>query len=114
MNGEKQLERLISCLSELVTILSNDPRCQWQKHFSSALSRAKKLKLFGYDQSDLNELSNSIRDVFCGSDSFNDYLPGTFDSTTNYFTMFSGMEQLVKVSGIVHDCALELMVIDKV
>jgi hypothetical protein len=114
MNGEKQLEKLITSLGELVTILSNDPSCQWQKNFSTALSRAKQLKSVGYDQNDLNELSNSIREVFCGSDSFNDYLPGTFDSTTNEFTMYSGMEQLVKVSGIVHDCTLELMVIDKV
>ena len=75
MNRSEQLDTLVASLSELIVILSFDPRCQWLSHFEKCLSDANYLRADGFTQNQLNELSGSVRSVFGGMGSFNDYAP---------------------------------------
>ncbi|WP_428825190.1 DUF6966 domain-containing protein [Azonexus sp. IMCC34842] len=111
MNRSGQLNALIASLSELVEFLSLDQNCQWRRHFEYCLSRANDLKVLGFEQSQLNELSGSIRSVFGGMGSFNDYAPLAANPNGS-FSVVPGMEHLERFSGKVYESALALMVVE--
>jgi hypothetical protein len=109
MNRSRQLDTLIASLSALVAVLSLDPRCQWRKHFEECLFSANCLKTSGSAQSQLNELSGSVRSVFGGMGSFNDYAPLSANPNGS-FHVIHGMERLDQSASAVYENALALMV----
>ncbi len=113
MDRVSQLDALIASLKELVEILANDPQCQWQKHFTDCLGCAEALRERGFDQQALNELSGSVRHVFGGMGSFNDYAPVKADPAPPGFKLIDGMDRLAAVANQVYDRALELIVVDR-
>ena len=99
-----QLDRLISALEGLVEILEQDPSCRWTRHFQSSLQAARDFKRSGFGQSQLNELSGSIRHVFGGSGSFSDY----------YAPKPQLREEFSAVAGEVFESAFSLAVVGSV
>ena len=109
MDRTTQLEALIESLSELTEMLALDSSCQWSRHFERCLVGARELRSNGFEQSDLNELSGSVRFVYGGMGSFNDYAPVAADDT-GLFIVIRGMESLGVVANQVYERALNLMV----
>lgn len=71
----EQLITLKVELEKLVAILRQDEACTWFPHFDRYLARTTYLLEAGFEQNQLNELSSSIRSVYGGMGSFNDYVP---------------------------------------
>jgi hypothetical protein len=109
-NRHEQLEILHAHLGELVSVLAQDPLCQWRKHFVACQQQAAALLSHGFTQSVLNELSGSVNHVYGGAGSFNDYVPvrAQADGT---FGFIAGMDGLNELSGNVYDSALALRVV---
>lgn len=108
-----QLEELVVALGRLITNLDLDPDCQWKGHFVQCLSRAQFLLDAGFDQEALNGLSASVRSVFGGMGSFNDYVPARFNSLTGQYAAIEGMEGFNRAAGSVYDAALKLVVVSR-
>lgn len=111
MNRSAQLDSLAVSLMELTQILSFDPQCQWRRHFEQCLATTRQLKATEFPQNQLNELSGSVRSVFGGMGSFNDYAPVTL-SQCGSVSVIRGMEHLDQIAGQVHENALALMVVE--
>jgi hypothetical protein len=58
----------------LVELLEKDPSCPWTHHFLKSLETARELQAKGFTQAQLNDLSGSVRRVYAGMGSFNDYI----------------------------------------
>lgn len=113
IDRRSQLEELIAALSQLIAILELDTSCQWNGHFVHCLSRAQSLRDAGFDQEALNRLSASVRCVFGGMGSFNDYVPARFNSLIGQYVEIEGMEGFDRVAGTVYDKAVELVVVGR-
>jgi len=76
MQNEKlqDLERLLGVLCELLAL---DPECNWLTHFQRCLEFTKEVSAKDYSKSRLEELVTSIRSVYGGMCSFNEYTPVT-------------------------------------
>ena len=111
MNRSAQLNTLAVSLMELTEVLSFDPGCQWRRHFEQCLATARQLKATEFSQNQLNELSGSVRSVFGGTGSFNDYAPVTL-AQGGAVSVIPGMERLDQIAGQVHESALALMVVE--
>jgi hypothetical protein len=109
MDRTAQLDALIESLSELTKMLALDSSCQWSRHFEHCLVGARELRSNGFKQNDLNELSGSVRFVYGGMGSFNDYAPVAADAPGS-FIVIRGMENLEVVANQVYERALNLMV----
>lgn len=72
-NREEQLKVLVRSLENLTNSLEADPHSGWLNHFRHHLSEAQYLLKNGFTQDDLNSLSTSLRSVYGGMGSFNDY-----------------------------------------
>jgi hypothetical protein len=109
MDRTTQLDALIESLSELTELLALDSSCQWRRHFENCLAGARELRSKGFEQSDLNELSGSVRYVYGGMGSFNDYAPVAANATGT-FSVIRGMDGLEVIANHVYERALNLMV----
>ena len=106
----KQLKELIIGLEHLLSWLDLDPRCQWAKHFSRMNYEAIQLRDNGFTQDQLNSLSTSIRSVYGGMGSFNDYCPPPMDKKRA--TWYKDSTKPKEPSSDVYELALALKVID--
>lgn len=111
MSRSAQLDTLAVSLMELTEVLSLDPRCQWRRHFEQCLSTTRQLRATEFSQNQLNELSGSVRSVFGGMGSFNDYAPVAV-AQGGSVSVIRGMERLDQIAGQVHESALALMVVE--
>jgi hypothetical protein len=109
-NRREELEALNAHLGELVLMLTRDSLCKWRAHFATCQQRASSLLSHGFTQGDLNELSGSVKHVYGGAGSFNDYAPvrANADGT---FGIIAGMDHLSELSSKVYDSALAIRVI---
>lgn len=110
MNKLTALDQLIEALGRLVALLVLDPGCQWTRKFESDLAWAHQLKSGQVNASDLADLSASIRHVYGGMGSFNDYAPAVYASATRRYTPIPGTEDFDMVRSEVFDLALVLIV----
>ena len=108
-----QLTSLRDALQRLVEVLECDPDCQWRNHFANCLEEAQYLLIHGFEQSALNDLSGSIRQVYGGSGSFSDYAPLGYDPESGTWKLLPGAEAFSEASGEVYRWADELRVIGK-
>ncbi len=106
---ESQLRELEQALKLLCELLRLDPACRWRSHFERCLEAASRLLHQGFEQSDLNELSGSVRHVFGGMGSFNDYVPVMNTKESSAWYQKCGNPD--KVIGLVYEKALGLMVV---
>jgi hypothetical protein len=75
LDREAQLIDFITALAKLISILQEDSACKWTNHFRKCLAESKRLTRYGFVQTDLNKLSNSVISVYGGTGSFSDYTP---------------------------------------
>ena len=106
---KQQLNKLIEALEHLCMHLRLDENCTWTRHFERQLTIAKELVEIDFAQSDLNKLSSSIRSVYGGMGSFNDYYNPNFTKEINKIIKQIGSS--TELSERVYDYALELKVI---
>ena len=111
MNHSAQLDTLAVSLMELTEVLSVDPRCQWLRHFKQCLATARQLKVTEFSRNQLNELSGSVRSVFGGMGSFNDYAPIAVAQDSSV-SVIRGMECLDHIARQVYENALALMIVE--
>ncbi|WP_196140309.1 hypothetical protein [Aliikangiella sp. G2MR2-5] len=86
MDRTSQLEALKRELEKLLSVLREDEGCNWLNHFERSLEKTCWFLENGYEQSQLNDLSSSIRSVYGGMGSFNDYVPPQSTWGTNRFS----------------------------
>jgi hypothetical protein len=98
-----QLKALASSLALLVDLLEKDPSCTWTRHFLRSLETARELQAKGFTQAQLNELSGSVRCVYAGMGSFNDYIS----------PHHKVREAVARASGDVFGCAVRMMVAER-
>lgn len=104
-----ELDQLIEALVRLLSLLALDPECQWTHKFSSNLAWARQLQSGQVSASDLANLSSSIRHVYGGMDSFNDYAPVAYELGTRSYISIPGAEDFDMVRSEVFDLALALV-----
>ncbi|ALP68634.1 DUF6966 domain-containing protein [Paraburkholderia caribensis] len=109
MNKLTALDQLIEALEKLVALLVLDPGCQWTRKFKSDLVWARQLRAGPVAARGLADLSSSIRHVYGGMGSFNDYAPAAYESTTGRYTLIPGTEDFDMVRSEVFDLALTLI-----
>jgi hypothetical protein len=110
MTREDELELLIADLREMVALIEMDPLCRWTAKFRMDLANASQLLANSFNQDDLANLTSSIRSVYGGVGSFNDYLPGRYDPTTGHCVSFPWADQFDRLSTSVFDRALALVI----
>lgn len=109
MSKLSTLDKLADALLKLVTLLALDPSCQWTKKFKLDQERADQLRLLPLNFRELAELSASIRYVFGGMGSFNDYAPTRYVPATGRYLAIPGTEEFDALRKEVFDLALELI-----
>ena len=107
----QQLEALQAGLTLLCELLRLDKPTHWLNHFERCLHTTASLLSNGFDQDALNALSRSVRQVFGGMGSFNDYVPvtGTKESSA-WYRKHGNPEETIR---LVYDSALCLMVVEQ-
>ena len=110
MTRKDQLELLITDLREMVALIERDPSCRWIAKFRIDMANAGQLAATSFDQDDLANLSSSIRSVYGGMGSFNDYLPARYDPITGRCVSFPWADQFDRLRTSVFDRALVLVV----
>jgi hypothetical protein len=111
IDRQAQLRELIEALNGLVSVLEQDSGCKWTGHFVRCLTQAESLRDDGYDQPALNRLSASLRSIFGGMGSFNDYAPARVDGEIGRASRILGMEAFDGAAAAVYDAAMKLVVI---
>ncbi|WP_408265267.1 DUF6966 domain-containing protein [Paraburkholderia sediminicola] len=111
MNKLSILDQLIDALASLVALLALDPGCQWRRKFESDLAIGRHLKDGAVGTVDLAALSASVRHVYGGMGSFNDYAPVIYDAATRRYAPIPGTEDFDSIRGRVFDLALALIVV---
>lgn len=109
MNRKETLKQLCEALRDLVGLLRLDKRCRWTDKFERDLDQASQLLKNGFSDQDIENLSTSIRYVYQGSGSFNDYGPGTYNPKTGRYDATHDTENFEAVSQRVYDLALKLL-----
>jgi len=110
MNKFDTLDQLTVALLRLVSLLSLDSGSQWTRKFESDLQWARSLKGKQFDAIEFSNLSTSIRHVYAGMGSFNDYAQATYDPTTHRYIPIPGTEDFDAVRSTVFDLALALVI----
>ena len=105
---DERLVRLPSALAQLVNVLRCDPQCQWTDKFDHDLSICSSLLANGFSEEDRRSLSRSRLHVYAGAGSFNDYVPGNYDTKTGRYSLIPGTERFENLANEVWDIALEL------
>ena len=67
------LSDLKLAIEQLCLHLKTDECCIWTNHFENQLKQVNDLIEYGYVEENLYELSSSVRAVYGGTGSFNDY-----------------------------------------
>ncbi|MCG1046298.1 hypothetical protein IHE31_06155 [Mycetohabitans rhizoxinica] len=111
MNKFSTLDQLADTLLRLVNLLTLDPSCQWVHKFKLDLEQANRLKAMSFNSSDLAKLSASIRHVYGGMGSFNDYEPTWYDSATGRYVPIKGTEDFDMLRKKVFDLAIALITV---
>ncbi|WP_139164018.1 DUF6966 domain-containing protein [Desulfoluna spongiiphila] len=106
---KNQLDKLIQSLEHLCIHLRLDEDCPWIDHFERQLENAKSLSNSKFTQKELSDLSSSIRSVYGGMGSFNDYYNPNYTKHRNEVMKLLGSS--TDLSERVYEYALELMVI---
>ncbi|MCG1041483.1 hypothetical protein KQH60_02415 [Mycetohabitans sp. B8] len=112
MNKLSTLNQLADTLLRLVNLLALDPSCQWVHKFKLDLEQVNRLKEMSFNSSDLANLSASIRQVYGGMGSFNDYEPTRYDSVTGRYTLIAGTEDFDMLRRKVFDLAMALITVE--
>lgn len=105
------LDQLIDALTSLVALLALDSGCQWERQIESGLATALDLKDAEIGTTDLVALSASVRHVYGGMGSFNDYAPVIYDAATRRYARIPGTEDFDDIRGRVFDLALALIAV---
>ncbi len=105
----QQLEELQKALMPLCELLRLDKPTYWLAHFERCLQTTDHFLANGFDQASLNEFSISVRNVFGGMGSFNDYVPpmNTKESSA-WYQKYGNPENIISLA---YKNALNLMVI---
>ncbi|MCZ4374317.1 hypothetical protein O4H50_21240 [Vibrio diazotrophicus] len=106
---KSELKRLILALEHLCVHLRLDDKCVWTAHFEQQLICAQQLDKNGFTQADLNELSSSVRSVYGGMGSFNDYYNPNYSIQRSLIIKQLGSSP--ELSSRVYEFALDLMVV---
>ena len=112
MNKRDVLDQLIDALADLVALLALDPKCPWRKTFASNLELARRMKGGPLGADELAALSASIRHVYGGMGSFNDYAPVIYDAATRRHAVIPGMDGLNKITSQVFSLAVDLITVE--
>lgn len=113
MTRSEQLSLLIENLRAMISLLDLDSSCIWAPHFKKSLKDAIDLSKSPLNQNDLAALSSSIRSVYGGMGSFNDYFPAQYDTATGRCISFPWADEFDRLSTLVFDRALALVVREK-
>lgn len=113
MNYVEVLKELKDSLRRLVEILRLDRRCQWTSKFENDLLWCDELLNKTPSKEEVYNLSSSIRSVFQGMGSFNDYGPAKYNPATRKCEPIPGTEDFEKVVEKVFSLAVDLRVIKK-
>jgi hypothetical protein len=112
MNKLNTLDQLAGALLRLTILLALDSSCRWLHKFELDLEQVNRLRAAPFDSTDLAHLSASIRQVYGGMGSFNDYEPAQYDAATGRYTPIPGTEDFEVVRREVFDLAIGLIVAD--
>jgi hypothetical protein len=112
MNNIEILKQLRESLQRLVEILSLDINCQWTTKFKNDLMWCEELLNTTPSKEDIYSLSSSIRSVFQGFGSFNDYAPGIYNPSTRRYESIPGTEDFEPIANKVFDLSVDLHVIE--
>ncbi|WP_441603656.1 DUF6966 domain-containing protein [Dyella sp. 2RAF44] len=110
MTREEQIRLLIDSLREMVSLLERDSSCGWVRHFKMSLDEAIDLSINGWNERDLAALSSSIRSVYAGMGSFNDYFPARYDPATGRYASFPWADQFDRLRASTFNQAVALVV----
>jgi hypothetical protein len=108
MTKKENLQNLCEALDRLVTTLRLDLNCQWTPAFETNLVLCRTMLDEGFVDSDLGKLSSSVRNVFQGSGSFNDYAPGKYHPETGRYSPIPGTEDFEEIKEEVYKLANKL------
>ncbi|MFC3702865.1 DUF6966 domain-containing protein [Reinekea marina] len=103
---EQVLIEIRSAIEQLILHLKTDKSCLWTAHFEKQLRHINDLIEYGYVDDDLYQLSSSIRAVYGGMGSFNDYYnPNQSKERNELIEKFGSSNDL---SSKVYDLAIKL------
>lgn len=103
---DRVLKKLKTALVQLILLLKVDRSCLWTAHFEKQLAHVNDLIEYGYVDEDLYELSSSIRSVYGGMGSFNDYYNPDQSKERSKLVKKYGSSRVL--SSKVYDHAIEL------
>lgn len=93
-------------IEQLCMHLKTDESCIWTNHFEKQLKQVNDLIEYGYVEENLYELSSSIRAVYGGMGSFNDYYNPHQSKERNELIKLYGSSG--DISSRVYDLAVKL------
>lgn len=108
---KQQLVQLQKALVILCDLLRLDKSTYWLVHFERCLKTTDDLLVNGFDQPALNEHSLSVRSVYGGMGSFNDYMPVMHTKESSVWYHKHGEPE--RIFQIVYNSAFNLMVVDE-
>ncbi len=100
------LSDLKLAIEQLCLHLKTDESCIWTNHFEKQLKHVNDLIEYGYVEENLYELSSSIRAVYGGMGSFNDYYNPHHSKERNELIKLYGSSS--DLSSKVYDLAVKL------
>lgn len=100
-----KIDHLAKTLEALLAVLALDSDCAWREHFNACHTQACALRAKEPSQGELAELSRSVREVFGGANSFNDYAPVGYDPHTRQVRVIPGMENVSALASAVYEAA---------
>lgn len=109
MTQREALLVLSSALEELISLLKLDAGCQWTSKFETDRIVANELLRNGFSNEELEQLALSVKYVYQGMGSFNDYSPGKYNISTRQYEAIPGAENFEEASQKVFDAANELV-----
>lgn len=108
MTKREILYTLTGELTNLVALLQLDAECPWVAKFEHDCATANELLRNGFSDDELVQLAISIKFVYQGMGSFNDYSPGIFNTATGRYDAIPGTENCEEVSKRVFDLSTKL------
>lgn len=109
MKKQEILFELANALEQLNAMLSLDATSKWAGLFRHAAEVAKQMSDLPFDPSESARFSASIRHVFGGVGSFNDYEPMQFDPSSGRYITINGTEGFDALRRKVYELATALI-----
>jgi hypothetical protein len=97
----KILDELVGELEKIVSLLRSDTIGSWTRGFEGFLAEGLELQKVGYPDRGIRDLCGSVRSVYGGMGSFNDYFPRGVSP-----------EEFEKVSSRIYELSDEIRVIE--